>query len=391
MTEIEAVIQSIPIRHNGFTYIMFSGALLGLVLSVAIVSRWRSSSHSTKLLCVILLCMTLVLADLALSYSGIMKYMPHLIDTSEFLVILIIPFVYFIVLSINERREFILRKDWIHLVIPAIYLLGEAFFFIQPAAFKINALIDAFHPALARVRVDTIIPVDPTGLRGLHREIIFATSLIYIILIFKRGSTFNLQSMINTLQVKSRKLVFVRNIMIITFVFLIFIFYVFSTYEHDQGDHFIGIFISYIIFATAYFIINESRIFEESWIADKYETSGFTEKQDALISEIKSHLEASNAYLEAGINLKQIAKDMDVSANYISQAINTSEGINFNEFINSYRVSESKLRLKDDDYTHLSIEGIGQSVGFKSKSSFYAAFKKQTGMTPKVFQKSITS
>jgi len=44
-------------------------------------------------------------------------------------------------------------------------------------------------------------------------------------------------------------------------------------------------------------------------------------------------------------------------------------------------------RLLDDEFKHLTVEAVGQSVGFKSKSAFYNAFKKYTGQSPSAFMK----
>ena len=38
-------------------------------------------------------------------------------------------------------------------------------------------------------------------------------------------------------------------------------------------------------------------------------------------------------------------------------------------------------------YGNLTIEGIAHSVGFKARSSFFIAFKENTGMTPSEYMK----
>jgi AraC-like DNA-binding protein len=60
---------------------------------------------------------------------------------------------------------------------------------------------------------------------------------------------------------------------------------------------------------------------------------------------------------------------------------------NFQDFINKYRVEEFIERLKNDQNNHFTLLGIATDVGFNSKSSFNAIFKKYKGLTPTQFKK----
>jgi AraC-like DNA-binding protein len=70
----------------------------------------------------------------------------------------------------------------------------------------------------------------------------------------------------------------------------------------------------------------------------------------------------------------------------LSQTINEQLRQSFSEFLNSYRIEEAKRRLRDPAFKHLSILGIAEDVGFNSKSSFNAVFKKHTNLTPSEFR-----
>lgn len=62
---------------------------------------------------------------------------------------------------------------------------------------------------------------------------------------------------------------------------------------------------------------------------------------------------------------------------------------NFNDFINAYRIEETISILTSSSLSKLTIEAIALKAGFNSKSTFYSAFKKQTGKTPKEFLASL--
>lgn len=97
-------------------------------------------------------------------------------------------------------------------------------------------------------------------------------------------------------------------------------------------------------------------------------------------------LDNEKIYKNPDISLGSIAARLDISVTYLSQLINRISGVNFSDFINEYRVKESQRLLTHPNYTGYAILSIGLESGFNSKSTFYAAFKKHTGVTPSVYR-----
>ncbi|GAB1857913.1 hypothetical protein MHTCC0001_27500 [Flavobacteriaceae bacterium MHTCC 0001] len=89
------------------------------------------------------------------------------------------------------------------------------------------------------------------------------------------------------------------------------------------------------------------------------------------------------------MSLHTLSKELNLSEGYISQTINRNIDSNFNDYINSLRINDSKTMLQDHQYNNYTIAAIGLEVGFNSKSSFYTAFKKFTGQTPTTYKKSV--
>jgi AraC-like DNA-binding protein len=57
--------------------------------------------------------------------------------------------------------------------------------------------------------------------------------------------------------------------------------------------------------------------------------------------------------------------------------------MNFTSFVNSYRINDAKSILVDKRYQDLNIEEVSDMVGFSNRQSFYAAFYRFTGITPR--------
>lgn len=93
-------------------------------------------------------------------------------------------------------------------------------------------------------------------------------------------------------------------------------------------------------------------------------------------------------YCDSDFSLAVLAEKVGSNIKYVSQVINDVFGKNFTQYINEYRIREACDRLSGrEPYDSYSIKGIGESVGFKSHSTFVGVFKKITGMTPSVYKK----
>lgn len=106
-------------------------------------------------------------------------------------------------------------------------------------------------------------------------------------------------------------------------------------------------------------------------------------KQD--FAKLDGYIKTEYLYLDAKLNLRNLANKMDWHPNYLSRIINACAEKNFSEYINSYRLENFKNRLKDPKNRHLTILALAYESGFNSKTAFNTFFKKTTGLTPKKY------
>ena len=109
-------------------------------------------------------------------------------------------------------------------------------------------------------------------------------------------------------------------------------------------------------------------------------------EDNGYYKEVCHLMEAEKLYRNPEIKLITISEKIKISTNYLSQLINALSGYNFSDFVNNYRVEEVKRKLKDASFIGYPMLSIGLESGFNSKSAFYNAFKKHTGMSPTDFK-----
>jgi AraC-like DNA-binding protein len=120
----------------------------------------------------------------------------------------------------------------------------------------------------------------------------------------------------------------------------------------------------------------------------KYEKTLLSDlKKEEYTNRLVSYMKAEKPYLDPLLGLQELAQKLSIPPHDLSQVLNTALKQNFFDFINSYRIEESKRIFSEDASNKKTILEILYEAGFNSKSVFNLAFKKQTGLTPTQYRK----
>ena len=109
------------------------------------------------------------------------------------------------------------------------------------------------------------------------------------------------------------------------------------------------------------------------------------ERTDDVEQLLRSKLEQENVFLDSELTLKKLASDMQTTAEKLSFVINQKMNTTFRDLLNQYRVNYAKTQFLQTANEQRSILDIAMQSGFNSQASFYRAFKKCEGVTPKSY------
>ncbi len=112
-----------------------------------------------------------------------------------------------------------------------------------------------------------------------------------------------------------------------------------------------------------------------------------SEAREAHRGRLAAVMETQKPFLDPLLSLPDLAKKVGLPPHHLSQVINTCFGKNFFDFVNSYRIEESRRLLAQTSPGERTILDIIYETGFNSKSVFNTVFKKTTGMTPSEYQR----
>ena len=146
-----------------------------------------------------------------------------------------------------------------------------------------------------------------------------------------------------------------------------------------------------LVYVLAYLGLRNPEVLtgdKEPQAAKKYEKSTLTpDRAEKYLQRLRHAMEPEKLYTDGDLTLQKLATKLPIPVQHLSQVVNEHLQQNILDFINAHRVEEAKRRLLDPEKKHLSILAIAEDVGFNSKSSFNAVFKKYTNLTPSEFRK----
>lgn len=125
----------------------------------------------------------------------------------------------------------------------------------------------------------------------------------------------------------------------------------------------------------------------ENTIEIDFET--IVEKEDDTIKlwkqKIQDLIENEKIFKNPELTIVDLANKLETTISVISKTINQGYGINFNDFINNYRIEAIKKSFENGEHKKSTLLGIAFDCGFNSKATFNRSFKKNTGFTPKEY------
>ncbi|MFV8363192.1 helix-turn-helix domain-containing protein [Flavobacterium sp. ZT3P35] len=125
----------------------------------------------------------------------------------------------------------------------------------------------------------------------------------------------------------------------------------------------------------------------ETSIDIQYETfeKAVSSETELWKSKIETLIQEEKLYQNPELTLTDLAKKLETNASVISKTINQGFLMNFNDYINNFRIEAVKISLSNGEHKKSTLLGIAYDCGFNSKATFNRAFKKNTGITPKEY------
>lgn len=98
--------------------------------------------------------------------------------------------------------------------------------------------------------------------------------------------------------------------------------------------------------------------------------------------DLGAELLARNLHLDSDLSVFRAALELELSPKYFSSELKRQTGTSFTQWINEQRVAHSKKLLLEGALDRQTLEAVGLSSGFSSRSSFYRAFSVVEGCSP---------
>lgn len=117
------------------------------------------------------------------------------------------------------------------------------------------------------------------------------------------------------------------------------------------------------------------KMFRKCGIVDmeEWQVSGSKEIVRSVIQYVEQH------FTESDLNINTIAEGIRRNPKYLSRVFKDETGEGILDYVNQKRIKKAQILMKSENMT---LEQIGEMVGYASTKTFRRAFQKETGMMP---------
>lgn len=150
-------------------------------------------------------------------------------------------------------------------------------------------------------------------------------------------------------------------------------------------------FIPVMLLASVYWKDTARRkIFLLNMLRQKYEKSKLDDTEVCkLTSLLEEHMSSKKPWLNSELSITDVARSIGVTRHQLTQAINERLGMNFNSYINGYRIRYivDEMEKGATDECRRTFLELAMNAGFNSKATFNRVFRDITGMTPSQYRR----
>ena len=169
--------------------------------------------------------------------------------------------------------------------------------------------------------------------------------------------------------------------------FLLFLFYFLAIMGASAATYIGGaVVFSFILYLIISILLYRKKT-DDLFLLNGQKNSGKkidTAEAVIIAEKLGNVMNEKSLFKNPNLNLQDLSKEINISSHQLSQFLNNNLGKNFTSFVNEFRINEACRIITSSD--KLTLESVGYDVGFNSKSTFFAAFKKHTGTTPLNYQ-----
>ena len=377
-------------RNIDFSYTGIS-AFLGTIVGLYLIFKPKDKFYLNVLLGFLCIIFARFLAFSPLFKYNYQFYLENAIITRPFY-FLIPPALYFYVsFRLNNKLAWE-KRDLYHLIPFFLFALDTCVFLFSTQGVKNNLLIS--------IGVDYKVLFN--GQVGIFSSSIFYIGIllqfhiyqVYLIRYFFKYLYFLIDLYFNW----SLFLVFSVSAIFLTIEVRTFYIYIMATFSSGIFQNlfftvnkticlifFNGIWITYLIrYIFPRFQKQEEAGFADYSIPQKKEKQFLTDELEAIELKINDFFNSSTLLFDSSFNINRLATEIGVPSSVLTKYFNQFLGMRYNHAINKIRI-EKLLEMVESDsdiFKHITMEAIGNKIGFSSKSSFYAAFSREMGCTP---------
>lgn len=112
-------------------------------------------------------------------------------------------------------------------------------------------------------------------------------------------------------------------------------------------------------------------------------------KSKRLFGALQELMEKEGWFRNPLLTREEVMEQLKTNSTYLAQVIKDNAGMNYSQYVNSFRIREALKALSDKERIEVPIKDIAVEAGFNSLTTFYKLFQQATGISPSAYRRSL--